>query len=44
MMEGPAPETSLNGANLLAPVWDLAEFRDQSPAYKTEEVVFIAGG
>lgn len=43
MMEGPAPETSLNGANLLAPVWDLAEFRDQSPAYKTEEVVFIAG-
>ncbi|MEQ7681104.1 non-ribosomal peptide synthetase [Bacillus ayatagriensis] len=43
MMEGPAPETSLNGANLLAPVWDLAEFCDQSPAYKTEEVVFIAG-
>nr|MDH3093130.1 SDR family oxidoreductase [Bacillus velezensis] len=43
MMEGPAPETSLNGANLLAPVWDLAEFRDQSPAYKKEEVVFIAG-
>lgn len=43
MMEGPAPETSLNGSNLLAPVWDLAEFRDQSPAYKTEEVVFIAG-
>nr|WP_280146078.1 SDR family oxidoreductase [Bacillus amyloliquefaciens]MDH3090177.1 SDR family oxidoreductase [Bacillus amyloliquefaciens] len=43
MMEGPAPETSLNGANLLAPVWDLAEFRGQSPACMTEEVVFIAG-
>ncbi|MBT2575227.1 amino acid adenylation domain-containing protein [Bacillus sp. ISL-51] len=43
MMEETAPEKSLNGANLLAPVWDHEDIREKSPSLREDQVLFIAG-